>query len=78
MKKNLLIVLTLAAMLCSLFGMTVSADTGAVTTTAVTEATGVWSNLGTSGIIGIAVAAVILVAAIVLIVVLSPKKGAKK
>lgn len=76
MKKNLLIVLTLAAMLCSLFGMTVSADTGAVTTTA--EATGVWSNLGTNGIIGIAVAAVILVAAIVLIVVLSPKKSSKK
>ena len=41
--------------------------------------TGTWSNLGTSGIIGIIVAIVILVAAIIVIVLLIPKKnGVKK
>jgi hypothetical protein len=77
MKKNFVIVLTLAMMLCSMLGLSVSADTGAVTTTGAAEVTGIWSNLGTNGIIGIAVAAVVLVAAIVLIVVLSPKKHSK-
>jgi len=76
MKKNLVIVLTLIAMLSSLFCLTVSADTGAVTD-GTSEVTGIWSNLGTSGIIGIAVAAVVLIAAIVLIVVLAPKKHSK-
>ena len=49
------------------------------TTGTIAAPTATWSNLGTSGIIGIVVAAVILVAVIVAIIVLVPKKsGAKK
>lgn len=75
MKKSFLIVLTLVAIL-GMFSVSAFADTGVVTTGAVE--TGTWANLGTSGIIAIAVAAVILVAAIVLLVVLSPKKSGTK